>query len=352
MKVCFYGYAYNELGKWDYTTISKGIPGSEEATVYLTKEFVKAGHEVDVYFDPPEETQSKVHGNWYSLKSYNSDKFYDIFILIKGRFRPKVIKSKLLYIWQHDIFTARDTFIKSITGILVLSNYHVNNYIMEHNHLNHHLKVIGNGIDPEQFSKPNNSTNRFSIGYFSNYCRGLNYILELWPNIIHKYPKATLTIAYGRNMWYQDKDLYMNHIVSMIERYPDSIKEVGMLGHEELADTMRSISIWAYPLWTNTETFCITAIKAQASGMIPITNRIYGLEDTVHPDSYYIESYNVYKIKDEFYSKLCDTINKITLLSEDELTIEREKYRSFALNWTWKRVYHNIMDDVNVKYKS
>jgi glycosyltransferase involved in cell wall biosynthesis len=53
------------------------------------------------------------------------------------------------------------------------------------------------------------------------------------------------------------------------------------VGQDELAKAFLEAKVWTYPTWF-TETFCITAIEAQAAGCIPVTSALAALNETVH----------------------------------------------------------------------
>ena len=54
----------------------------------------------------------------------------------------------------------------------------------------------------------------------------------------------------------------------------------GRVNHAELHEHFMSAGLWLYPTYF-TEISCITAMKAQVSGMIPITMTLAALDETV-----------------------------------------------------------------------
>jgi glycosyltransferase involved in cell wall biosynthesis len=54
----------------------------------------------------------------------------------------------------------------------------------------------------------------------------------------------------------------------------------GRIGHEELAELMKTSNIWAYPT-EFTEISCITAMKMQAAGAVPVCTTVAALDETV-----------------------------------------------------------------------
>jgi len=126
-----------------------------------------------------------------------------------------------------------------------------------------------------------------SVGYFSSYDRGLITLLEMWPDIRKAVPDATLSIAYG---WQGFDEAHRSNPKQMKWKYdvirllydlkPLGVSELGRLSHEDLAKLMKRTKVWAYPTTFN-EINCMTALKAQAAGMIPVTTHCYALKESV-----------------------------------------------------------------------
>ena len=123
-----------------------------------------------------------------------------------------------------------------------------------------------------------------TVGYFSSYDRGLECLLDMWPEIKKQVPDATLTIAYGWNTYdsvHKHDPAKMKWKWQMIRKMHDvGAKEVGRLNHEDLAKLMKTIKVWCYPT-EFTEIHCITALKAQEAGCVPVTTDVGALKETV-----------------------------------------------------------------------
>lgn len=124
----------------------------------------------------------------------------------------------------------------------------------------------------------------YSVGYFSSYDRGLECLLDMWPKIKEKVPEATLDVAYGWNTFdyaHSNNPTMMQWKFKMIQKLrQDGVIEHGRLSHTELAKLMKTIQVWAYPT-EFTEIHCITALKAQEAGCIPVTTSVAALKETV-----------------------------------------------------------------------
>ncbi len=347
MKIAIVCYENNNLECWDPESIHTGIPGSEEAVIYLSKELINLEHEVTIYADPPENTKhtisNKGYGKWSSIAYYYlTADFFDIIILWRrtdiGFARQR---GKRVYIWYHDVFPSNPTpdkkmkYVNSPDGIFLLSEFHKTNF-EEMFQEEVPIEIIGNAIEKSQFQNPKSYTNKYSIGYFSNYSRGLEILIDLWPEIKEKYPQAELTVCYGRNTWGDNRDL-IKKLSEKFEEY--GVKETGMIGHQQLADIMQNTSIWAYPLNNFSETFCITAVKAQAAGMIPVVNKITALSEVISEDAPSFSTLNFNMISKIFKGKLFDVMDNVDFYFE-----ERDKYIEKGLSYSWDNVAKKILN--------
>lgn len=127
----------------------------------------------------------------------------------------------------------------------------------------------------------------YSVGYFSSYDRGLECLLNMWPKIKEQVPEATLDIYYGWNSFdavHTKNPEMMKWKWQMIRKLNDlkdqGVTEYGRVDHKTLAQKMKEIQVWAYPT-EFTEIHCITALKAQRAGCIPVTTKVAALAETV-----------------------------------------------------------------------
>jgi tetratricopeptide (TPR) repeat protein len=135
--------------QWSPKSISKGIGGSEEAVIYLSRELSKLGWKVTVYADPRDD-----EGEYDGVKfiPYYKINWRDTFnILISwrqiGLFDVSTLNAKRTYLWNHDIqnpMTYTKERVDKIDKVMFLSKWHRDNVP-----LLDESKVIytGNGID-------------------------------------------------------------------------------------------------------------------------------------------------------------------------------------------------------------
>ncbi|CAH6419087.1 Glycosyltransferase [uncultured virus] len=347
LKIAILGYKVQLMGKWDPFDTIKGLPGSEECAVYASQELANRGHQVTVYLNPPDESIWKspfANPRWMTEDMWGvseNRETYDIVLMWRrldadtGRQRGKYV-----FFWPHDspIKAPPGMNFPRFDGVCVLSDYHRR----QHADLwpgfdKIPYTICGNGVVPSQFSKPMSFINPYSIGYFSNYARGLIVLMLIWPEIRKEFPEATLSICYGRETWGTMPPQQLQLVIDRIAQYKDlGVTEHGKVGHDELASIMQNTSVLAYPCIAAGETFCITLVKAQISGMIPVVNRIAALNETTHPEAPHTteikDNNDIFKYRD----LLLSTLRRIRDSDPEEIRKERQKYIDFASKFSWK----------------
>lgn len=266
---------------------TKGLGGSEEAVVYLSRELIRLGWCVDVYSNcstPGEYDGVRYMNHW----TWRPELQYDIFIAWRNSeyldIAPPFSKK---FLWLHDVqkmeyYTPER--IASLDRIIVLSKWHRQNLpdIPDDKFF-----ITRNGIVSRDFAMAGILLrDPYKCIYASSPDRGLDILLEQWPKIKEKVKDAHLHIFYGFSETYDR--LHANHdrMIQYKEMILKSVNELdgvhyhGKVNHAELHTHMMSASLWLYPTHF-TEISCITAMKAQASGMIPITMTVAALDETV-----------------------------------------------------------------------
>lgn len=178
--------------------------------------------------------------------------------------------------------------------------------------------------------------------YKSSYDRGLEHLLNMWPEIKKEVPEATLDVYYGWNLF--DKGHANNPqmmkwkelMVSLMKQ--DGIKEHGRVSKDELDKATAMADIWAYPTHFG-ETNCITALDSQKLGCVPVTIAYAGLLDTVY-SGVLIEG-DIYEpeTREKF-------IKELVALWKDKKRYHEEKVKGIegASKFAWPRIARLWMD--------
>ncbi len=335
-------YKVPNLKPWDPDTIQRGITGSEEAVIYVSEKLAALGFKVVVFGDPP---AGSVHSSTIANPRFVSlDRPYhgalDIAISWRMPHIAKELKRRVpkVYFWPADTNDQRlpKEMIEAFDGVLWNSEWQRKQWMSINPEFARFRSVFGNAINPEGFSEPEERENPYSCIYGSNYARGLEIMLDIWPAVKDRYPRATLDIYYGWQHWgclAPDKEVKMR---GQITRLKD-VREHGLVGHQELNRAYGKASFWTYPC-IMPETFCITALRAQMGGAIPVIIEGSALSETVR---------HGYRCKDqnEYLSTLLTAMGAAESISLDD----RKKMREFILQeYTWEKIaagWHELFNN-------
>jgi glycosyltransferase involved in cell wall biosynthesis len=263
------------LEPWDPDSIHKGISGSEEAVIYASQELAKLGYKVFVFNEPPQGSKHSLpEANPRFINYFSEQICFDIIIACRA---PEFVeylrhRAKKIYFWPQDVSSHRvkEENIDSFDDVFWISSWQREQWISVNPSFAKFTKIFGNALQLHQFEPPKARINPYSCIYASNYARGLSVLLDVWPQVKMQYPKAILDIYYGWKHWgtmseWQERNL--RYQITDLQRL--DVKDHGLVGHEELSRAFSKASFWTYPC-IHVETFCITAIKAQLSGAVPV----------------------------------------------------------------------------------
>jgi len=278
----FCGQSWEE---WSAPSVLKGIGGSEEAVIYNSKELVKLGYKVTVFCNCGEmegEFEGVTYKQFFEFNPFDN---YNIVIAWRGNIFGD-IKAKKRIIWLHDVpiqGLLKKEDVHTYDKIMVLSEYHKSllpDYIPEHK-----ISLTTNGINLKDFElKKQPSRNLKRLIYTSSYDRGIQNLLEVWADVIKEVPEAELHLFYGWDCYDEmmkkghrspDFKVYMQKLMSQ-----PGVFEHGRVNHKELIKEFYKSGIYAYPSHF-CEISCISAMKAQACGCVPLVFKYAALSETV-----------------------------------------------------------------------
>jgi len=301
------------LDEWGPWSLTDGIGGSEEAIIRLAPKLAKAGYKVVVFAKPGARAGMHDGVMWRSFWDCNLKDEFDIFVGWRnpGLFDRK-IKARKSYLWMHDVMEPgefTEERIANFTKCILLSDYHRSLFPMIPDDK---VLLSANGIDPEDFAEerflsdisvsgtdqvgnPTETDKGEHIGtierdphkvfYGSSHVRGLAYLYEVWPKVKEAVPEATLDVYYGRESYDKvhrgnpERIKWMDSMIAKAKSL-DGVTDHGRIGQDEIVQRMFESGIWAYPcLWP--EIYCITAIKTQAAGCVPVATDFAAINETV-----------------------------------------------------------------------
>lgn len=142
------GQGYEE---WGPHTLDKGMGGSEEAVVYLSREFAKLGYEVTVYgeaevYDLLTEAGPPV--DYRPWREFDKRDQFNVFVAWRAPQFVEHVNAKVKLVDLHDVIPAELVKDYPDTLYMVKSQYHRDLYP----HLpDEKFRIIGNGIKKDQF---------------------------------------------------------------------------------------------------------------------------------------------------------------------------------------------------------
>ena len=327
-------FKFHLVGHWDPDSVNSGITGSEEAVIYMSKELAELGYQVTVYGNPPPDSPyTDPDSNPRYVDLYEDDNSH-LDIAISWRMPQKGSslrrRADKVYLWPHDLCARKlkDSYVNCFDDVLWISSWQRKQWISKTPKFSAFRRIFGNGIEPDQFGPILERKNPHSCVYGSNYARGLEQLLDIWPQVKERFPDASLDIYYG---WHNSSALKKETETKMkkqIKEYHSlSVTEHGKVGHEKLNQAFAQASLWTYPCNFD-ETFCITASRAQASGALPVIINRAALAETVNG------GFSCSK-KQEYL----DTLLAAMEYAETMALEEREQLRAFVFEkYTWKKI--------------
>lgn len=282
--VCFH-----TLVSWWDGHLPSGTGGSEQAVVELARSFVKRGWQVFVYNNCVRER--RLNGVVYVPSwKFNAQSSHDVVVLWRsGALAQYGICCSLLCIWLHDVVSPEeldDKVVSASDKIIVLSQSHRRSI----SHVpDDKIFVSQNAIDDESIrlfanADSDSRRNRGMCVYTSAPDRGLECLIRLWPEISRRVPGCRLYAYYGWTSWQFHHGASMwdlswkSRVKTMIA---DCLSDDYVhLSQADVAKVYMASDLWLYPTQFP-ETSCISAMKAQAAGAIPIVTGTGALQETV-----------------------------------------------------------------------
>lgn len=318
--------------------------GSEIAVINLAEELRKKN--MKVYIVVSGFKFNAFHG--FDIISHDryEQMVFDVTIISRyaNFYYTTTVRSPLVYLWLHDILINPAFSVNhkinhnakflmqnvKCDGLVVQTQWHKN--IIEKVY-GLPTSIIGNGINVKNFMFQREPSSGFRFIWTSSPVRGLAYMLEIFPQIRAKYPESKLHIFRGgEEMTPRDKEL--------IEKYSEFVVYEGFRTSKELSVEFLKSDVWLYPTDFN-ETFCISAVEAQAAGCLCICSDLAALSETVGERGILLKS--EYKSR-EYIQEIFDGLEKL-FANRDEYS---RKGREWALRQSWASradQWINLFDD-------
>lgn len=316
---------------WSPLSLERGIGGSEEAVIHLSREWTKMGYKVTVYGDPGTEAgeyDGVEYKPWFEF-NYKDD--FNILIAWRSPFLFKLpIKARKKLIDMHDLFEQEMFEGIEYDKIMVKSKFHRE---LAPGIADDKIAVISNGISVGGTSKVKRNPQKCI--YTSSYDRGLEHLLKIWPEVKKAVPDARLDICYGWDLFdkaYADnpeRKAWKARMVEMMQQ--PGVTEVGRVSHKTVKRMMLASGVFAYPTHFG-EINCISAIKAQLYGCEPVVTDFAALSEMVQHGRKIKGDIYEEEVREEYTKQLIEALkNPIS-------KAERAKASSWAEQYAWTEI--------------
>jgi 2-polyprenyl-3-methyl-5-hydroxy-6-metoxy-1,4-benzoquinol methylase/glycosyltransferase involved in cell wall biosynthesis len=349
------------IEEWTPETVKKnGIGGSELMCLELSKRLASLGHRVRVF------NSCGPHGSgiYDGVEYHPSSKYQNIDcdVLVVSRQAPMLgdqynVQAKLKLLWVHDIYAmgATPELLLKADRILALSAWHKQNIINTHHVHPNQVIQTRNGIDLTRFDKQV-VRNRYRVVNSSSPDRSWPALLNYWPEIKQRVPQAELHLFYGFKNWEYVAKYYPGQpeLIERLKAQVESLKPLGVVYHDrvnqaQLAEEFLQSGMWGYPSFF-TETSCLTAMEAQASGLRIVTSSIAALNETVGPRGVLIDGdWLSQPYQKQFVDAVVEALNKED--DSDRATLQQYAREHFGLDELakdWETMFYQLIEEVKI----
>ena len=319
--------------------INSGISGSEFMAMNLAKMFVLRDYKVFIFSNC-----KNLEGIYDNVEYLDISKYEDFIqktyvdYLIVSRF-PEYLRYynniENVYFWIHDILPLDKEFQTHKTKfkkVICLSEWHKNFFIDEYKFPKEKVDIIGNGIDFTRFV-PIQKIQKIPYRFIYSSCfeRGFKYLLKIFPKIHKKYPTSEL------HAFIEEKSHSLFKDTQEYKDYKDFIFIKNRINQSEISIEMMKSDVWLYP--TNfLETYCITALEAQASKCLCVATDLAALNNIIGDRGILVkgsieEESTQNKLLEELFIVLDDPIKKQNLIESGYKWAIKQDFSYITNKW-------------------
>lgn len=341
---------------WNAETLKAGSGGAEWCVHEIARRFAADGFRTAIFGTPGEERGVDTEGvEWWSTDDFDVNEEFTHVVSVRA---PEVFdtpmkakKSKTL--WLHDVNMGGLDVAQSPWGnrfdkpdnVVCLTNWHARREQRIYGVKPEKITVIGNGINLEDYPETSTWQRRENAFiYASSPDRGIDTLLQMWPQIKAALPNATLDVYYGWNMLDRIVSLsggnhplaqYKERVVAIY----DSVKHLDVDWHNRvsrkfLQEVETTKHMWLYPTHF-LETYCITALEMMMNGVLPVVNPIGALAETA-PWGFHVKGHPNHP---DYQKRYVEELVRISSLNEGTQNEIRMGNRAWAETQTWDSRY-------------
>ena len=283
-----------EGGAWErwspYDVQGRGLGGSQTCIVRLAKTLSHCGYLVSVFGDVEWCSDDRVQ---YMPRAAFA-RSQDWFAVIVAR-NPLHFNRPTKYIeilWAHDLNYGshlNPDRAAHMDAVVVPSRWHRRYLETRYPFLAGGVTAVSNGIDLRYFSERFEPRPVRAI-YSSAPDRGLDVVLEIWPEVRERLPEAELVYCAAPAYAVRAKSVPalrdLNRRIAGLANQA-GVRDLGALGQASLAKWMCASRVWVAPSWSSVEsapvreTFCISAVEAQAAACWPVATSVGAMAEVI-----------------------------------------------------------------------
>lgn len=334
------------VGEWGPWSLQDGIGGSEEAIVRLSRQLAAKGYDVTVYSNPGIAQGDYSGVQWKNYWEMDTRDTFDIFVAWRSPWLFDAdIKARKVYLWLHDVMEPGEFTperLAKIHKVIVLSKYHRSLFP---NIPDDKIMLSANGIDADEFAADTDvARNPHTVVYQSSHVRGLAHLYDIWPEVKQRVPDAKLRIMYGWDSFVKinknnpERMEWMDTMKRRLAGLEDAV-DLGKVSQQQIVQELLTAGVWAYPC-PFPEISCITAMKAQAGGAIPVSSTYAALAETVQ-HGYRMEMPDWDEKTKAEYTELLVTALQDTSFDREAMMADARK------RFSWSAVADQWVEDFN-----
>jgi glycosyltransferase involved in cell wall biosynthesis len=185
--------------------------------------------------------------------------------------------------------------------------------------------VTRNAIEENRFSDIESVKKiPYRFIYTSSPDRGLSEALNLFPEVKQKYPDATLEIFCDHR--------FVNGVdMDKIEKMKEYVKMNGRVSQEQLTIELLKSDVWFYPTIFD-ETYCISAVEAQAAGCLCVSISRGSLTEIIADRGVLVSDSNRKKLLPKMFS----------VMDNPE---QKQKITQRARQWAMKQTFDSLTNE-------
>lgn len=305
--------------------LGRGLGGTESTLVLLAKALVRLGHNVEIY------NCCFKDGNydgvsWKSLWILDQNKKFDVVISLRllETFKEHKFNSVIKAVWiQDDALQGAGQLDENGDVDIWISVSDTQKKFIEKKETikSEHWFLTRNAFDEEVYTDNLRKTKKIKNQaiYCSSPDRGLDYLLDMWPEIKERVPDARLVVTGSFALWGvsdEENNRIFGEIYDKVSRL-QGVTIFQRLSKQKLAKLQAESEVMLYPTDFN-EMFCISALECFAVGTPIISSKKAAMIERVEDgkNGFLIDlPYKSSQYRKEFVDKACSFLENQNMKS-------------------------------------